>query len=362
MNKKMKNMLVTGGAGFIGANFIRYILEKDPDINIVNFDLLTYAGHLENLEGLVSKNYHFVQGDICDNNLVMKVIRDFQIDTVVHFAAETHVDRSIFSPGQFILTNIVGTYNLLEACRSYWSESGGFEGRHFHHVSTDEVFGMLKIGEPAFTEKNSYSPSSPYAASKASSDHIVRSYFHTYKMPLTISNCSNNYGPYQFPEKLMPLIILNAVNGKPLPVYGDGQQIRDWLFVEDHCDAIYSILEKGKLGETYNIGGENQFPNLEIIKMICKILDTYLPESPYLPHEQLIAFVPDRPGHDFRYDMNISKIKAELGWEPKFDLEYGLRSTVKWYLNNQSWIESVSGNVAFQNWMTNNYENRKGAI
>ena len=351
-------MLVTGGAGFIGANFIRFILEKEPDLKLVNLDLLTYAGHEENLEGIESSNYFFVHGDICDGNLVAKVIKDYQIDTVVHFAAESHVDRSILSPGQFIQTNIVGTFNLLEICRVFWNENGGYTDKRFHHVSTDEVFGMLKIGDPAFTEMTPYSPSSPYAASKASSDHIVRSYFHTYKLPITISNCSNNYGPFQFPEKLIPLMILYAVNGKPLPVYGKGQQIRDWLYVEDHCSAIYSILKKGGLGETYNIGGKNQFSNLEIVKSICSILDSYLPNSPYRPHSQFITFVQDRPGHDFRYDMNFNKIQTELGWEPKYDLEFGLKATVKWYLNNQSWIESVSGNVAFQDWMNKNYINR----
>lgn len=354
----MKNMLVTGGAGFIGANFIRFILEKEPDLCLVNLDLLTYAGHEENLEDIQSDKYFFVHGDICDNDLVAKVIRDYQIDTVVHFAAESHVDRSILSPGQFIQTNIVGTFNLLENCRVFWNANGGYEGKRFHHVSTDEVFGMLKIGDPAFTEETPYSPSSPYAASKASSDHIVRSYFNTYKLPITISNCSNNYGSFQFPEKLIPLIILYAVNGKPLPVYGDGQQIRDWLYVEDHCSAIYSILNNGNLGETYNIGGGNQFSNLEIVNTICSILDNYLPNSPYLPHSQLITFVQDRPGHDFRYDMNFNKIRSTLGWEPKYNLEFGLKATVKWYLNNQSWIESVSGNVAFQDWMNKNYLNR----
>lgn len=358
MIKQMKNVLITGGAGFIGSNFIRFLTRNKSNLNLINLDLLTYAGHLENLADLNYDPYHFIQGDICDFELVSNIIREFAIDTVVHFAAETHVDRSILSPGQFINTNIIGTYNLLENCRLIWKDFGGFEGKKFHHVSTDEVFGMLKIGDPAFTENTPYAPNSPYAASKASSDHIVRSYFHTYKLPVTISNCSNNYGSRQFPEKLIPLMILNAVNGRSLPVYGDGQQIRDWLFVEDHCEAIFTILQSGKLGETYNIGGVNQIPNLEIVKMICSIVDTNLPQSPYLPHEQLITFVQDRPGHDFRYEMNIDKIGSQLGWEPKFDLESGLKSTVKWYLDNQNWIEQVTGNVAFQNWLTNNYENR----
>jgi len=354
----MKNVLITGGAGFIGSNFIQFLSKNYPTHNIINLDLLTYAGHLENLAGIANDHYHFVKGDICDYQFVSDVFHKYEIDTVVHFAAETHVDRSILSPGQFINTNIIGTYNLLEICRLYWKENNGYEGKKFHHVSTDEVFGMLKIGDPAFTENTPYAPNSPYAASKASSDHLVRSYFHTYKLPITISNCSNNYGPRQFPEKLIPLIIINAVNGKSLPVYGDGRQIRDWLYVEDHCEAILTILKKGKIGETYNIGGVNQFPNIEIVKMICTILDQYLPQSPYLPHEQMITFVQDRPGHDFRYEMNIDKIGSQLGWEPKYDLESGLKSTVKWYLDNQNWIENVTGNVAFQNWLFRNYENR----
>jgi len=354
----MKNVLITGGAGFIGSNFIQFLSKNYPTHNIINLDLLTYAGHLENLAGIANDHYHFVKGDICDYQFVSDVFHNYEIDTVVHFAAETHVDRSILSPGQFINTNIIGTYNLLEICRLYWKENSGYEGKKFHHVSTDEVFGMLKIGDPAFTENTPYAPNSPYAASKASSDHLVRSYFHTYKLPITISNCSNNYGPRQFPEKLIPLMIINAVNGKSLPVYGDGRQIRDWLYVEDHCEAILTILKKGKIGETYNIGGVNQFPNIEIVKMICTILDQYLPQSPYLPHEQMITFVQDRPGHDFRYEMNIDKIGSQLGWEPKYDLESGLKSTVKWYLDNQNWIENVTGNVAFQNWLFRNYENR----
>jgi dTDP-glucose 4,6-dehydratase len=269
------------------------------------------------------------------------------------------VDRSIEGPGAFIQTNIVGTYNLLEVTRQYWKNNGGYDGKRFHHVSTDEVYGMLKLSDPAFTEDTSYSPNSPYAASKASSDHLVRSYQHTFGLPATITNCSNNYGPYQFPEKLIPLVILNTVNGKPLPIYGDGQQIRDWLFVEDHCEAIVTVLKKGVVGETYNIGGENQFPNLEIVKKICQLVDEYLPEPPYYPHEKLITYVKDRPGHDFRYDMNISKIRRELGWSPKFSLETGLAFTVNWYLNHQDWIENVTGSKAFSDWITKNYQKRE---
>ena len=354
-----KKVLVTGGAGFIGSNFIHHVQKNEPLWNVINLDLLTYAGHLENIADFPKDKYTFVQGDICDQELVEKILNDHEIDTIVHFAAESHVDRSIEGPGAFIQTNIVGTYNLLEVARHYWKNNGGYEGKRFHHVSTDEVFGMLKMNDPAFSEETPYSPNSPYAASKASSDHLVRSYQHTFGLPTTITNCSNNYGPYQFPEKLIPLIILNAVNGKPLPIYGNGQQIRDWLFVEDHCEAIISVLKNGIVGETYNIGGENQFPNIEIVKKICHLLDKFLPDSPYFPHENLITFVKDRPGHDFRYDMNISKIRKELGWEPKYTLEDGLSFTVEWYLRNKTWIESVTGNSAFSNWIDVNYQKRE---
>lgn len=354
-----KKLLVTGGAGFIGSNFIYYVQNNEPSWSIVNLDLLTYAGHLDNLVNISKEKYTFIKGDICDQKLVEKILHDFQIDTIVHFAAESHVDRSIEGPGAFIQTNIVGTYNLLEAARHFWKKNGGYEGKRFHHVSTDEVFGMLRIGDLAFTEDTPYSPNSPYAASKASSDHLVRSYHHTFGLPVTITNCSNNYGPYQFPEKLIPLIILNAVNGKPLPIYGDGQQIRDWLFVEDHCEAIVIVLKKGMEGETYNIGGENQFPNINIVKELCKLIDKQLPDSPYFPHEKLITFVKDRPGHDFRYDMDISKIRRELGWSPKYRLEEGLEFTVNWYLENRNWIEGVTGSVAFEDWMKTNYQKRE---
>ena len=354
-----KNLLVTGGTGFIGSNFIHYVTTHEPSWNIVNLDLLTYAGHLENLSDIPNDKYSFIKGDICDKELVEKILSDYQIDTIVHFAAESHVDRSIEGPGAFVQTNIVGTYNLLEVARQYWKNNGGYDGKRFHHVSTDEVFGMLKKDDPAFTEENPYSPNSPYAASKASSDHLVRSYQHTFGLHTTITNCSNNYGPYQFPEKLIPLIILNAVNGKPLPIYGDGLQIRDWLFVEDHCEAIVTVLKNGVVGETYNIGGENQFPNLEIVKKICHLIDEYLPESPHYPHEKLITYVKDRPGHDFRYDMNITKIRRELGWSPKFSLEKGLAFTVNWYLNHQDWIENVTGSKAFSDWIIKNYQKRE---
>lgn len=354
-----KKLLVTGGAGFIGSNFIHYVIENEPDWEVINLDLLTYAGHLENLSNIKNENYSFVQGDICDYQLVEKIMVDHQIDIIVHFAAESHVDRSIEGPGVFVQTNIIGTFNLLEAARNVWKVENGYSGKRFHHVSTDEVFGMLMKADPAFTENTPYAPNSPYAASKASSDHLVRAYFHTYGLPVTISNCSNNYGPYQYPEKLIPLIILNAINGRALPVYGDGQQIRDWLFVQDHCEAITSVLKNGKVGETYNIGGENQFPNLKIVKEICKLLDDKLPDSPNFPHEKLIKFVQDRPGHDFRYDMNITKIRNELNWSPKYSLNEGLANTVNWYLDNNEWVEEVTGDPAFSEWITKNYLRRE---
>lgn len=355
-------ILVTGGAGFIGSNFIHFLIENEPTWKIVNVDALTYAGNLENLSDIPKENYSFIHGDICDQTLIEKILLDYKIDTIVHFAAESHVDRSIEGPGAFVQTNIVGTYNLLEVARHIWKTEEGYSGKRFHHVSTDEVFGMLSNQDPAFMENTPYSPNSPYAASKASSDHLVRSYHHTFGLPITITNCSNNYGPYQFPEKLIPLIILNAVNGRPLPIYGDGQQIRDWLFVKDHCEGIVAVIKNGLVGETYNIGGENQYPNIKIVKKICKLLDEYLPESPYFPHENLITFVKDRPGHDFRYDMNISKIRRELGWSPSYSLEDGLAFTVKWYLNNQEWIEKVTGKKAFSDWLSINYQKRENKL
>lgn len=360
MSKKMQNILVTGGAGFIGSNFIHHLLEKKQDCKVFNVDVLTYAGHVENLESIQNDaRYEFIQTNICDFEVIKQIFEEHQIDTVVHFAAESHVDRSITNPGAFIQTNIVGTYNLLEAARTTWQENGGFEGCHFHHVSTDEVYGMLMPGDPAFEERTAYSPNSPYAASKASSDHLVRSYFRTFGLPITLTNCSNNYGPYQYPEKLIPLMIMNAINGKPLPIYGDGMQIRDWLFVEDHCEAILSVVENGRLGDTYNVGGGNQFPNIQIVKTICGILDAALPQSPYKPHENLITYVKDRPGHDFRYDINFEKINNELKWSPKFELQAGLEETVKWYLNHQNWIESVTGESMFEEWIKENYAKRE---
>ena len=356
-----QNILVTGGAGFIGSNFIRYLQDHQPSSKIVNLDLLTYAGSLQNLQDLPHpEQFVFIQGDVCDQALVEAILRDHQIDTIVHFAAESHVDRSLQGPSAFIQTNIIGTFALLEAARKVWLiEQGKTEKEvRFHHISTDEVFGSLEPGDPAFEESTPYAPNSPYAASKASSDHLVRSYGHSFGLPFTISNCSNNYGPFQFPEKLIPLMILNALTGKPLPIYGDGMQIRDWLYVEDHCDAIWTILQKGKNSESYNIGGGNQPTNIEIVKTICAILDKIEPKSE--PYANLIHYVTDRPGHDRRYAMNIEKIRAQLNWQPKFDLERGLLHTVKWYLSHLDWLNAILAEKDYQNWVQINYQGRDG--
>lgn len=355
----MQNILVTGGAGFIGSNFIHYILKTEPNVQIVNLDALTYAGSLENLKGVSNDiHYTFIQGTICDSELIGRLLRQYQIDTIVHFAAESHVDRSILAPEQFIQTNIVGTFTLLEESHKFWIKEKALpmQSVRFHHVSTDEVYGSLTPDEPAFSETTPYTPNSPYAASKASSDHLARSYAHTYGMPVTISNCSNNYGPRQFPEKLIPLIILNALAGKPLPVYGDGQQIRDWLYVTDHCEAIHKILTLGKPGETYNIGGGNQPANLSIIETICDLLDELRrPAS----HRQLIEYVTDRPGHDRRYAMNTAKIQQELDWGPRHSLTDGLRETVEWYLANLAWSASIQKQQEYQRWLGQNYKKRE---
>ena len=353
----MKNILVTGGAGFIGSNFVRHLLRKRPDVHIVTLDALTYAGSLENLNGLNSPERHaFVHGNICDGGLVTGILRQNQIDTIVHFAAESHVDRSILRPAPFIQTNVVGTFTMLESSRLVWSENGGFGECRFHHVSTDEVFGSLGPADPPFRETTPYDARSPYSASKAGSDHLVRAYFHTYALPVTLTNCSNNYGPYQFPEKLVPLTILNALRGAPLPIYGDGQQVRDWLYVEDHCDALDLVLEKGGTGETYNIGGQNQPTNLEVVRQICQILDELHPSGS--PHENLITRVPDRPGHDRRYAMDITKIQNELGWRPLHDLASGLRATVEWYLSHPEWVENIAQQSNYATWLEKNYATR----
>jgi dTDP-glucose 4,6-dehydratase len=354
----MKNVLITGGAGFIGSNFIRYLLGTEADVQIVNLDALAYAGSLENLNQLPDASRHiFIQGDICDAALVEKLLVDYKIDTIVHFAAESHVDRSILGPSPFIQANIVGTFNLLQAAHNVWSKTKNKKGFRFHHVSTDEVFGSLSSDTPAFQEDTPYDPRSPYSASKAASDHLVRAYYHTYDLPITITNCSNNYGPYQFPEKLIPLLILNALQGKPLPIYGDGKQVRDWLYVNDHCEAIHLVLKEGRLGETYNVGGENQPFNIEIVKMVCAILDELKPAS--TPYDLLIQYVSDRPGHDRRYAMNIQKIKNELGWKPKHTLMNGLRETIQWYLANKDWTNLVMSQNNYQNWLHENYQKRE---
>lgn len=359
----MRNLLVTGGAGFIGANFIRLVLAQKPNVHIYNLDALTYAGSLENLHDLPDPKRHtFIQGDICDRELVDRILKEHEIDTIVHFAAESHVDRSILGPGQFVQTNIVGTFTLLEAARQAWLTEKRFPVNQvrFHHVSTDEVFGSLSPQDPAFSETTPYAPNSPYSASKASSDHLVRAYLHTYGLPVTVTNCSNNYGPFQFPEKLIPLIILNALEGKRLPVYGDGKQVRDWLYVEDHCEAILAVLERGKVGETYNIGGNNQPYNIEIVDAICAILDELLPDSPHHPFENLITYVTDRPGHDRRYAMNIGKIERELGWQPRESLQTGLEKTVRWYLDHPEWVQAIRQTGDYKGWIDKNYVQRGG--
>ncbi len=357
----MQNILVTGGAGFIGSNFIRYLLTTEPDVKILNLDALTYAGSLENLKDLPDPGRHeFIHGEIGDLSLIEQILREHSIDTIVHFAAETHVDRSILGPAQFIETNVVGTFVLLEAARDFWLDERAFPSKEvrFHHISTDEVFGSLGPEDPPFSENTPYAPNSPYAASKAASDHLVRSYGHTYGLPFNITNCSNNYGPYQFPEKLIPLMISNALKGAELPIYGDGQQIRDWLYVEDHCQAIIEVIKNGELGETYIVGGNTQPTNLLVVTTLCEILDECLPNSDYIPHESLVRYVTDRPGHDRRYAMDISKISTELGWTPQHSLSEGLIRTVKWYLENQDWVEAISNQPDYQEWLDRNYLTR----
>jgi dTDP-glucose 4,6-dehydratase len=339
----MKNILVTGGLGFIGSNFIRLLLKSGEFDQVINFDKQTYAGNPENLQDLEKENsYHFIQADICDGNSVLQALEKFEIDAVVNFAAESHVDRSIDGPEPFVHTNVVGTLRLLEAFKSYYNSQS--EGRksslRFLHVSTDEVYGSLKPEDPAFCETTPYAPNSPYSASKASADHLVRAYHHTFGLPVLTTNCSNNYGPYQFPEKLIPLMILNACEGKSLPIYGDGSNIRDWLHVEDHCSGILSVLRKGRVEETYCIGGASEKTNMEVIDTLCYILDKHHPVG--APHNQLKTFVKDRPGHDHRYAIDFSKIKNELGWQPSYSFEEGMEQTVQWYLNHQEWCENVT--------------------
>ena len=347
-------IIVTGGAGFIGANFIRDWLLHGTE-PILNLDKLTYAGNLQSLADVAADaRYRFVKGDIGDRVLLDKLLADTRPRAIVNFAAESHVDRSIHGADEFIATNVVGTFNLLEACRGYFAslDSEAKKTFRFLHVSTDEVYGSLGMDDAAFTETHRYEPNSPYSASKAASDHLVRAHHHTYGLPVLTTNCSNNYGPYQHPEKLIPLMIQNARAAKPLPVYGDGQQVRDWLYVEDHCTAIRTVLEKGRSGATYNIGGNAERANLTIVHGVCKLLDTHFPQQ--APHARLIAHVTDRPGHDRRYAINASKIKRELGWQPAMTFEEGIAKTLQWYLDNDSWVEAVS-NVQHQEWLKKNY-------
>ena len=350
-------ILVTGGAGFIGSNFVLDWLSQH-DEPVINLDKLTYAGNLENLATLSDNPHHiFVTGDIGDTDLVSSLLQKHQVRAIIHFAAESHVDRSIHGPDDFIQTNIVGTFRLLETARHYFASlnEADKKGFRFLHVSTDEVYGSLSPNDPAFTENNRYEPNSPYSASKAASDHLVRAYHHTYGLPVLTTNCSNNYGPYQFPEKLIPLIIHNALSDKALPVYGDGMQIRDWLYVKDHCSAIRRVLEVGRIGEVYNIGGFNEKPNIEVVKTLCAILDDLKPRPDQKPYSDQITFVTDRPGHDRRYAIDASKIQQELGWEPGETFDTGIRKTVEWYLNNQAWVTNITSG-AYLDWVKKQYD------
>lgn len=350
-------ILVTGGAGFIGSNFVLDWLAQSDEL-VVNLDKLSYAGNLENLSSLQGNSRHvFVRGDIGDAALLPQLLAQYQPRAVINFAAESHVDRSIHGPGAFVQNNIVGTYQLLESVRAFWNglqDASAKTGFRFLHVSTDEVYGSLGKGDPAFTESNTYQPNSPYSASKAASDHLVRAWHHTYGLPVLTTNCSNNYGPYHFPEKLIPLVIVNALAGKPLPVYGDGQQIRDWLYVKDHCSAIRRVLEAGRVGETYNVGGWNEKANLDIVRTICTLLDEQSPRVDGKPYSEQITFVADRPGHDRRYAIDARKLERELGWKPAESFETGIAKTVRWYLDNQSWVANVQSG-AYRDWVVKQY-------
>ena len=352
-------IFVTGGAGFIGSNFVLDWLagEGSP---VVNLDKLTYAGNMMNLQSVAGDARHvFVRGDIGDRELVGRLLRQYKPRAIVNFAAESHVDRSIHGPEDFVQTNVVGTFHLLEEARAYWQELAGSERESFRflHVSTDEVYGSLGPDDAPFSETTPYAPNSPYSASKAASDHLVRAYHHTYGLPTLTTNCSNNYGPYQFPEKLIPLVLMNAVQGKPLPIYGDGMNVRDWLYVGDHCSAIRTVLARGRLGETYNIGGCNEKANIEVVKTICALLDEMRPGSPVTPHASLITYVKDRPGHDRRYAIDARKIEREFGWAPQETFETGMRKTVRWYLDNMAWVDSVASGD-YKNWLDRNYSDR----
>ena len=338
----MKKCLVTGGCGFIGSNYIRTVLDREEDLHIVNLDKLTYAGNIQNLNGISSNNLTIVKGDICDVDLVNSLFEKYQFDTVVHFAAESHVDRSIEGPAEFIQTNVVGTLNLLEQSRFFYNKTNNDNFR-FLHVSTDEVYGSLG-DDGKFLETTPYDPSSPYSASKAGSDHLVRAWNRTFGLPTLITNCSNNYGSYQFPEKLVPLMIINCLQGNPLPVYGKGENVRDWLFVGDHCDAIHTVLAKGEIGETYNIGGNNEIKNIDVVTIICSLLDEISPRKNGSSYSDLITFVKDRPGHDFRYAIDAGKIRNDLGWSPNESFETGIRKTIHWYLDNQNWWKMIQDN------------------
>lgn len=355
----MPSILVTGGAGFIGSNFVLdwIALEKDA---VINLDKLTYAGNLQNLASLEGNARHtFVRGDIGDADLIAKLLAEHRPRAIVNFAAESHVDRSIHGPAEFIQTNIVGTFTLLEAARAYWNglDAEAKKAFRFLHVSTDEVYGSLAPADPAFTETRQYEPNSPYSASKAASDHLVRAYHHTYGLPVLTTNCSNNYGPYHFPEKLIPLVIHNALSGKPLPIYGDGQQVRDWLYVKDHAFAIRRVLEAGGVGETYNVGGWNEKPNLDVVHTLCAILDELSPRANGKSYKEQITYVTDRPGHDRRYAIDATKINRELGWKPAETFETGIRKTVQWYLDNQDWVRNVTSG-AYKDWVDKQYEKK----
>jgi dTDP-glucose 4,6-dehydratase len=337
-----RRIAITGGAGFIGSNFVHHWCEKYPDDYVVVLDALTYAGNLNNLATLKEReNFRFVQGDIGDRSLVDHLFAEETIDTVAHFAAESHVDRSILGPSAFVQTNVVGTFTLLESFRQHWLTHDQPGHYRFLHVSTDEVYGSLGSDDPAFTETTAYAPNSPYSASKAGSDHLARAYYHTYGMPTIITNCSNNYGPYHFPEKLIPLMCINILLGKPLPVYGDGQNIRDWLYVQDHCQALDTVIHKGEIGQTYNVGGNNEVKNIDLVTTLCELMDELAPDLPVKPARSLITFVKDRPGHDRRYAINATKIRRELGWEPEETVQGGLRKTIQWYLEHRDWWQPL---------------------